>query len=274
MPELQAQQGFVDHPDRRPAVVAGASAGIGAAVARTLGASGHPVALGARRVERCEEVVEQIRAAGGEAMAFPLDVSDTASVTAFAKAATEAFGEIDVVVANAGQMLPRMVADLSADELADTLNTNVLGLQRLVAEFVPSMVSRRRGDLVVVSSEVVDQPRPGVGGYVASKWAVEGLTRTLQMEMEGTGVRVSLVRPGPTASEIATGWDMSDAMRVVELGQKFGSLRHFGYLHPEAIARTIGHVVSAPKGVHIALSYVTPEAPVQHAPAPNEERTD
>jgi NADP-dependent 3-hydroxy acid dehydrogenase YdfG len=110
---------------------------------------------------------------------------------------------------------------------------------------------------------VVDQPRPLVGTYVASKWGAEGLARTLQMETEGTGVRVSIVRPGSTASEIATGWDMDDAMKVVRYGQKFGSLRHFGFLPPAAIARTVAHVVAAPRGTHVAVSYIAPEAPLE-----------
>jgi NADP-dependent 3-hydroxy acid dehydrogenase YdfG len=124
------------------------------------------------------------------------------------------------------------------------------------------MVARRGGDLVLISSDVVDQPRPLIGAYVSSKWAAEGLVRTLQMELEGTGVRASIVRPGPTATEISTGWDVDEAVEVVKLGKKFGSLRHYGWLHPSAVAQTVAHVVAAPRGTHLALVHVTPEAPV------------
>jgi NADP-dependent 3-hydroxy acid dehydrogenase YdfG len=263
LPDLTPQQGLPEHPARRPAAIAGASAGIGAEIARVLGAAGFPVALGARRVERCEQVAEQIRERGGEAQAFELDVADTASVAAFGKAAAETFGEIDVVVANAGLMTPGRIWDTSAEELAGSLNTNVVGLQRLVATFVPDMVARNRGDIVIISSDVVGQPRPLIGSYVASKWAVEGLARTLQMELEGTGVRASIVRPGPTATEISAGWDMDEAMKVVKMGKRFGSLRHFGWLHPSAVAQTVAHVVTAPRGTHIAMSHVNPEAPIK-----------
>ena len=266
MPELSAQQPLAEHPARRPAVVAGASAGIGAAIARTLGASGYPVALGARRVQRCEEIAAELRAAGGEAQALELDVADSASVDAFAKAVTERLGDVEVVVANAGTMPYGAVVDLAPDDFAAALNVNAVGVLRLVHAFLPAMIERRRGDLVVISSEVIQQPRPLVGAYVASKWATEGLTRTLQMELEGTGVRASIVRPGPTASEIAAGWEMDDAMQVVKYGRRFGSLRHYGYLSPTAIAETVAHVVGAPRGVHIATSYVAPEAPVTEAP--------
>ena len=262
MPELPSQSAIGEHPARRPAVIAGASAGIGAEIARTLGLGGYPVALGARRVERCEEVAREIRAGGGEAFAAPLDVADTASVHAFAKAVTERFGEIDIIVANAGIMPSGSIVESDPDEFAESLNINAVGVQRLVHALVPPMIARRRGDLVVISSEVVQQPRPYVGAYVAGKWAVEGLTRTLQMELEGSGVRVSVVRPGPTTSEIAAGWDMTNAMQVVKAGKKFGSLRHFNTLPATAIANTVAHVVGAPRGTHIALSYVCPEAPI------------
>ena len=243
-------------------MVAGASAGIGAEIARTLGAGGYPVAVGARRVERCEQVAAEIRAAGGEAYAFELDVCDSASVAAFGKAVLDALGEVDVLIANAGMMTPGRVQDTSPEHLAAVLDTNVVGLQRLIATFVPGMVTRRRGDLVLISSDVVDQPRPLIGAYVSSKWAAEGLVRTVQMELEGTGVRASIVRPGPTATEISAGWDMTDAVEVVQLGKKFGSLRHYGWLHPSAVARTVAHVVGAPRGTHLALTQVTPEAPI------------
>lgn len=269
MPDLTPQQGFPEHAARRPAAIAGASAGIGAAIARALAAAGCPVALGARRADRCEQIAGQIRAVGGEAQAFELDVADSASVAAFGKAALDAFGEIDIVIANAGLMTPGRLAETTAEQLAAVLDTNVVGLQRLLQAFLPAMLARQRGDIVVISSDVVDQPRPLIGGYVSSKWAAEGLARTLQMELEGTGVRASIVRPGPTATEISAGWEMSDALEVVEAGKRFGSLRHFGWLHPSAIAQTVTHVVSAPRGIHIPLSHVTPEAPLKR---PKEDR--
>jgi NADP-dependent 3-hydroxy acid dehydrogenase YdfG len=263
MAELTAQPGPGAHPPRRPAVVAGASSGIGAEIARALGAAGHPVALGARRVERCEEVAASITAAGGEAFAQSLDIADTASVAAFAKAVDDRFGEVEVLVANAGTMPSGAVLDTEPEALAESLNVNTVGLLRLLRAFVPGMVGRRRGDVVVVSSEVLEQPRPLVGAYTAGKWAAEGLTRTLQMELEGTGVRASLVRPGPTATDIAAGWDMTVALEAYKQGRRFGTLRHMGLLPPEAVAATVAHVVAAPRGVHVALSYVAPEAPIR-----------
>jgi NADP-dependent 3-hydroxy acid dehydrogenase YdfG len=270
LPELTAQQALPEHVARRPAVVAGASAGIGAEIARILGATGYPVALGARRLGRCEQVAQEIRDAGGEAHAFELDVSDSASVAGFGKAVLDAFGEVDILIANAGLMTPGRLVTTPPDQLSTVLETNVVGLHRLVSTFLPAMIARQRGDVVIISSDVVDQPRPLIGSYVASKWAAEGLARTLQMELEGTGVRASIVRPGPTATEISAGWDMADAIEVVRAGKKFGSLRHYGWLHPSAVAQTVAHIVAAPRGTHIALSWVTPEAPIT-APQENDD---
>ena len=262
MPELKARPGPGEHPSRRPAVVAGASSGIGAEIARSLGSGGYPVALGARRVQRCEEVAAEIRDAGGEAIAQELDIADGASVAAFAKAVHERLGDVEVLVANAGTMPSGAVVDLDPAAFVETLNVNAVGVLRLLHAFVPAMITRQRGDVVIISSEVLDQPRPLVGAYTASKWAAEGLARTLQMELEGTGVRASIVRPGPTATGIANGWEMDIALQAYEYGKKFGTLRHMSLLPPSAVAATVAHVVGAPRGVHIATSYVAPEAPI------------
>jgi NADP-dependent 3-hydroxy acid dehydrogenase YdfG len=254
---------FPVHPLRRPAVVAGASSGLGAAIAVALGDAGYPVALGARRADRCEEIAEQIRTNGGEAFAHALDVTDDSSVTAFKKAAEQALGEVDIVVANAGSMVPGQAWEISPTTLQAELDVNVVGTQRLLTAFVPDMVARKRGDFVFISSEVLDVPRPRLSTYTASKWAMEGLARVVQMELEGTGVRASIVRPGPTVSEISSGWDRDETMRVVDAGQHFGQLRHWGVLHPHTLAATVAHVVSAPRGTHLALTKVNPEAPIK-----------
>jgi NADP-dependent 3-hydroxy acid dehydrogenase YdfG len=257
---------FPVHPLRRPAVIAGASSGLGAAIAVALGGAGYPVALGARRADRCEELAEQIRSQGGEAFAHVLDITDDASVAAFKKAAEQSLGEIDIVVANAGSMAPGQAWEISSATLQAELDVNVVGTHRLLAAFLPDMVARERGDFVFISSEVLDVPRPRLSTYTASKWAMEGLARVVQMELEGTGVRASIVRPGATVSEISSGWDRDETMRVVDAGQHFGQLRHWGVLRPEALAATVTQVVSAPRGTHVALMKVNPEAPIKEQP--------
>ena len=250
-------------PDRRPAVVSGASSGIGAAAAAALAAAGHPVALGARRTDRLEEVAAAIRTAGGEAVALPLDVCDDASVVAFASAARSELGDVEVVVSNAGAVAPGVIHEVDTERFGREVDVNLLGAHRLVHALVPGMVGRRRGDLVFVSSDVAVRARPFMAAYAAGKWGLEGMVHALQMELEGTGVRASLVRPGPTRSEMGGDWDDTAAGEVLTQWVRFGLARHPHFLRPAAIADAIVAVVSAPRGVHLNLVEVTPEAPIE-----------
>jgi NADP-dependent 3-hydroxy acid dehydrogenase YdfG len=166
-----------EHPARRPAVVSGASSGIGAATAIALAAAGHPVALGARRLDRCEELAARIRDDGGEAVAHPLDVTDAASVAAFAKQVTGELGPVEVLVSNAGKVSPGVVHETDPERFAAELDLAVLGAHRLVRAFVPGMVERRRGDVVFVSSDVAVRVRPFVSAYATGKWGLEGMAQ-------------------------------------------------------------------------------------------------
>ena len=250
-------------PARRPAVITGASSGIGAATALTLARAGHPVALGARRVERLEELAEQIRDDGGEAVAAPLDLTDPDSVTAFAKDVTERLGDVEVVVSNAGAVAPGTIIEVDPERFTRELDLTVVGAHRLVRAFVPAMVERRRGDVVFVSSDTAVRPRPFMAAYSAGKWGLEGMAGSLQMELEGTGVRASVVRPGPTWSEMGTDWDDQDAAFVLNQWVRFGLARHPHFMKPTAVAEAIATVVGAPRGVHLSLVEVNPEAPVE-----------
>jgi NADP-dependent 3-hydroxy acid dehydrogenase YdfG len=252
-----------NHPDRRPAIVTGASAGIGAATAEALAAAGHPVALGARRTDRSEEVAARIREAGGEVVVHPLDVSDDASVEKFVAAAAADLGDIEVAVCNAGGVWPGAICEMDSERFGAELDLNVLGAHRVVRALVPGMIRRRRGDVVFVSSDVAVRARPFVASYAAGKWGLEGMVHALQMELEGTGVRASLVRPGPTMSEMGGDWDATEGGRTLEAWVRFGQARHGGFLPTSAIADAITTVVTAPRGVHLNLVEVSPEAPVE-----------
>lgn len=254
---------FPAQPGRRPAVITGASSGIGEATALALAARGLPVALGARRVERCEQTAEQIRADGGEAVALPLDVTDEDSVKAFATAATRELGDIEVVVSNAARAAPGLVHETPTDRFAGELEVNVVGAQRLVAAFVPGMVERRRGDVVFISSDVAGRARPRTSGYAASKWGLEGMVNAMQMELEGTGVRASILRPGPTMTEFGFDWDPAETDATLRNWQRWGLARHSNFLDPEEVASTVATIVGAPRGTHLSMIEIHPEAPVE-----------
>ncbi|GAA4136940.1 SDR family oxidoreductase [Actinomadura keratinilytica] len=257
---------FDPHPERRPAVVGGASSGIGAATATALAKAGHPVALGARRVAKCEELAAAIRAEGGEAFAHRLDVADPGSVQEFAAAAADALGPIEVVVSGAGELSAARVHDLDSETFLAQLQVLLVGAHRLVSHLVPDMVRRRRGDVVFISSDVVRSPRTRMGAYVAAKNGVEGMARALQMELEGTGVRASIVRPGPTATAMGMDWDARTTGEVLEEWVKWGHARHPYFLRPSDVAAAVTAVVSTPRGAHLSLVEVQPEAPLEESP--------
>lgn len=261
---------FPNHPDRRPAAITGASSGIGAATARLLAAQGYPVALGARRTDRLAALVSEIREAGGEAVAHPLDVTSDESVAEFAAKAAADLGDIEVVVSNAGVTAPGALHEISSQRFGEELDLNLVGAHRVAHAFVPGMVERRRGDLVLISSDVAVRARPFMAAYAASKWGLEGMAAAMQMELEGTGVRVSVVRPGPTWSEIGNEWPAEEGGRVLEAWAVFGLARHPQFLKATALADAIHTVVSAPRGVHLSLLDVNPEAPIETAPIKDE----
>jgi NADP-dependent 3-hydroxy acid dehydrogenase YdfG len=253
---------FIPHPDRRPAVVTGASSGIGLATARALASRGHPVVLGARRLARCQEYALEIAKDGGEAHAVALDLADRHSITTFVERAVDAVGEIDILVSCAGQNLPDATVDASPGTFAALLAVNVIGAHEMITLVVPGMRERQHGDIVVVTSENVRSPRPLNKAYVASKWGLEGYARTLQMELEGTGVRASIVQPGQTLSEMGSDWEGEATTEILQQWMRWGLARHSHFLDAAAVAAAVVAVVDAPVGTHLTMIEVQPEAPV------------
>ncbi|WP_280428752.1 SDR family oxidoreductase [Nocardia brasiliensis] len=254
---------FEAHPVRRPALVAGASSGIGAATAVALAELGHPVALGARRADRCAELADKIRAGGGEAFAHPLDVTDAASVDEFVRAAEKALGPIEILVSSAGDIEFSPVHEMDPERFLRQVQVHLGGAHRLAHRMLPGMLARRRGDIVVISSDCAPEPRPRTGAYSAAKAGLEAMVTQLRMELEGTGIRASLVRPGPTL----TGMGMDSTPEVVgpllESWKDWGFARHPNMLRPQHLAAAVTAVVSAPRGAHLVLVEVQPEAPVR-----------
>lgn len=254
---------FEPHPDRRPAIVAGASSGIGTATAYALAELGHPVALGARRVDECEAIAEKIRGEGGEAFAHHLDVSSTDSVDAFVTAAENALGPTEIVVSGAGDMDFSLAHEMDPDRFAFQVNVHLMGTQRLAHRVIPGMIERRRGDFVVIGSDCADVARPWMGAYVAAKTGLEALAREMRMELEGTGVRASVVRPGPTRTEAGMTAPVEVLEPLLEDWSKWGLARHPYFLRASDIAAAAVAVVSTPRGAHIVLIEVQPEAPLK-----------
>jgi NADP-dependent 3-hydroxy acid dehydrogenase YdfG len=248
-------------PDVRTALVTGASTGIGAAIARAFGRLGWSVAIGARRVDRLGPVARDVKAAGGRVFSRPLDISDAASVDAFFDGAEAAFGPLEVVVNNAGIGIPGRLQDLTVEEIQTEIGVDLIGPMLVSRRALPSMVERRRGELVFITSANTVAPRPSQIGYTASKAGVEAVARTLKMELEGSGVRSIIVRPGPTLTDFAGDWEPGRVDRLMESWEGWGLTRHGGLLQPEDIAAAVVTAVTAPAHVHLNEIQIDPLAP-------------
>ena len=247
--------------DVRTAIVTGASTGIGAAIARAFGGLGWSVAIGARRIERLESVARDVEAAGGRVFSHQLDISDAASVDAFFDGAEAAFGPLEVVINNAGIGIPGRLQELTVEEIQTEIAIDLIGPMLVSRRALPSMVERRRGELVFITSANTVAPRPSQIGYTASKAGVEAVARTLKMELEGSGVRSIIVRPGPTLTEFAGDWGPGRVDRLIESWEGWGLTRHDGLLQPEYIAAAVVTAVTAPDHVHLNEIQVDPLAP-------------
>lgn len=191
----------------RVAFISGASAGIGAHLARLYAAAGAAVVLGARRLERCEALAAQITAAGGRALAVPLDVTEEPSLIAAFDAAEAAFGAPDVVVANAGIGTGGRSTDVPLDSLRALVDTNFTGLYLSAREGAKRMIAAgsresERGRIILIGSMTAHMSNQGDAAYAALKAGVEHLGRQFAREWIRLGINVNTVHPGiiPTAS--------------------------------------------------------------------------
>ena len=187
-------------------VVTGASSGIGRETALAFGAVGARVALVARRRGALEELAHAIRQGGGEALVLPTDVTKRPAVRRALKSAHAELGRLDVVVNNAGVLLPSPVTELPAAELRAMLQVNVFGALFVMQEAVALMRGQEDGGCIVnVASLAGRRGIPPLGGYCASKFALVGLTEALRVELHGSPVHVALVMPGVVETPMVTG---------------------------------------------------------------------
>jgi hypothetical protein len=185
----------------KTAVITGASSGFGAATARALAAAGWRVFLGARRLDRLQEVAEAITQEGGQATAIPLDVTDAASVDAFAGRLP---GALHLLVNNAGgaQGVEKIDAAVE-DKWRWMWETNVLGTMRMTRALLPRLRASGDGHVINVGSIAGFETYAGGAGYTGAKHAERALTRTLRIELLGEPVRVTDVAPGLAETEFS-----------------------------------------------------------------------
>jgi short-subunit dehydrogenase len=180
----------------RVAVVTGASSGIGEATARELASRGAAVVLASRDAGKLEALRREISASGGRALAVKTDISDAGSVEAMVREAVEAFGSIDVLVNNAGLGLSGRIAELRAEDLRYIFEVNTIGPLNCIQAALAHMP--RGGRIINVSSVVGRRSIPKVGGYCATKFALNALSDALRVEVADRGITVTSVYPGTT----------------------------------------------------------------------------
>lgn len=186
------------------AFITGASSGIGAGLARRYGARGWSVGLAARRTTLLEDVARQVRAAGGEALVCTCDVSDRDAVHAAVSRTVEAFGPVDLLVANAGISELTPARGLDGLQVEWSLRVNFLGAVYAAEAVLPSMMDRDSGHLVAVGSQAGYRGLPRTGAYSASKGALHNFFESLRLDLRGTGVSVTMITPGYVRTELAS----------------------------------------------------------------------
>jgi 3-oxoacyl-[acyl-carrier protein] reductase len=180
----------------RIAMVTGASRGIGRACALQLAQAGAKVALGARQIDKLEEVASEIRQAGGEAFVVAVDLASQDSIkTAFGTVAKD-FGRIDILVNNAGVTKDGLALRMKADDWNLVLQTNLSGAFFCIQQVISPMMRERWGRIVNISSVVGESGNAGQANYVASKAGLIGLTKSLAQELGSRNITVNAVAPG------------------------------------------------------------------------------
>lgn len=215
----------------RVVVVTGASSGIGEACAKGYAQAGARVVLAARRIERLNALAEIIKKTGGEVLAVATDVTDEAAVAELFRQAMERFGTVDVLINNAGIADSTAIDVLELELWNKVINTNLTSAFLCAREAFRIMKTRGRGRIINIGSISARVPRADSPAYAASKWGLEGLTRSLAIDGREYNISVSQFNPGIVATEIAPGALKLDEELVAQ---------------PEDIADVIIHMSAIP----------------------------
>ena len=243
--------------NNRIAVVTGASSGIGHATAKLLASRGARVAVLARRGDMLDTLVAEIHAAGGTALALPVDVTDQVSLDAAAAAVEQTWGPADLVFNNAGVMLPGAIEERGIRQWQHQIDLNITGAMRVISAFVPQLIRAAAAggtvDLVNTSSIAAQNIYPYFAVYSASKAYVSHLTRHLRAELGPKNIRVSVIEPGCTSTELQGHFTFPGAIDWLN-----GARETITFLQPENVAEVVGFLAAQPKHVNLQQVVVMP----------------
>lgn len=202
----------------RVAVITGASSGIGLACAKHLARRGVAVVLGARRVSLLESTADQIRAAGGRAVAAQMDVVRESDVQAVVALAGREFGRLDIMICNAGFGYYAPIDETPAEVMRRMMDVNYMGTYYGASAALPVFRRQNSGHLIFVSSIVGRRGIPQMGAYTATKAAQAGLAESLRAEFAGTPIHVTCVYPVSTPTEFVDAMAREYGYRISGLG--------------------------------------------------------
>ena len=246
------------HLNDTVALITGASSGIGEACARHLAAEGAAVALVARRADRLEQVATDIREQGGTALVIEADVTDQEQARGAVDRTVAELGRLDTLINNAGVMLLGPIVDAPVEEWQRMVDVNLLGLLYCTHAALPHLLAaaeqppRQVADLVNVSSVAGRVPRLGSGVYNLTKHGVGAFSESLRQEVTKRHVRVSLVEPGATATELA-GHNRPEVLET--MAARFADVER---LEADDIAETVTFIVTRPRRVAVNEVLVRP----------------
>ena len=234
-------------------VITGASSGLGESTARYLAMLGASVVLGARRKDRLDAIVKDIETKGGKALALAADVTKRAEVERLVKKVVDTFGNIDVLVSNAGIMPIAPLALLKVDEWDRMIDLNIKGVLYGVAAALPQMKKQQSGHFIHVASVFgIKVFAPGGTVYCATKAAVRTLTEGLRMEVHSDNIRTTIIDPGAVASELKESTSDQESSKAVR------QLYEAWSIPAESIARAVAYAIEQPADVDVNEIVVRP----------------
>ena len=243
-----------NHRSAGSVLITGASSGIGRATAIYLAERGCKVFATSRKASRLQGLQAEAAARGISIVAVELDINSDAAVSRAVPALIERHGAFDVLVNNAGFGLWGPVETLSNAELKSQFETNFFAAVRMMRAALPSMIERRRGTIVNVSSVLGRIGTPFNGAYVGSKFALEGISESLKIEVQPFGVRIAMVEPGlfrtnfPNNSimtEAADDESLPYAKRITRYHRNRDRFHRFGG-NPVRVAKVVHKVITSP----------------------------